>query len=147
MGVWQWLTDSAGAVLLLFLLYGAYLVLRRRWLSRHGGTFELSFRVRSARAGRGWVLGLGRYNGERLEWFRIFSPSPRARRVWQRTDMEYVGQRYPSGVEGFSLYGGHVVIECRSPRGRIELAMSPQALTGFQSWLEAAPPGTGADSV
>ena len=56
-------------------------------LSRNGGTFELSHRVRSGRAGRGWVLGLGRYSGDDLEWFRIFSLSPRPRHVWRRTSL------------------------------------------------------------
>ena len=76
MPVWQWLLDSAGVLLLFVLLYGVALIVRRRVLSRHGGTFELSYRVRPARAGRGWLLGLGRYSGETLEWFRIFSLSP-----------------------------------------------------------------------
>jgi hypothetical protein len=39
MSAWQWLLDSAGVVLLLVVLYGLLLVLRRRVLSRHGGTF------------------------------------------------------------------------------------------------------------
>ena len=77
MPVWQWLLDAVGVLLVLVLLYGVALVVRRRLLSRHGGTFELSYRVRSERAGRGWLLGLGRYSGESLEWFRIFSLSPR----------------------------------------------------------------------
>src|SRR4051812_39239724 len=77
MSAWQWLLDSAGALLLVVVAYGLLLVVRRRVLSRHGGTFELSVRVRSSQAGRGWVLGLGRYRDDRLEWFRIFSPSPR----------------------------------------------------------------------
>ena len=59
MPVWQWLLDAAGVLLLLVLLYGVALIVRRRVLSRHGGTFELSYRVRPARAGRGWLLGLG----------------------------------------------------------------------------------------
>jgi hypothetical protein len=141
MAVWQWLVDSAGAVLLLVVLYGVVLVVRRRWLSRHGGTFELSYRVRSSSTGRGWVLGLGRYNGGTLEWFRIFSPSPRPKRRWSRADLRLVGQRVPSGSESLALYAGHVVVECRSESGPVELAMSPSALTGFQSWLEARPPG------
>ena len=66
-------------MLLLVLLYGVALIVRRRLLSRHGGTFELSYRVRPDTAGRGWLLGLGRYSGETLEWFRIFSLSPAAR--------------------------------------------------------------------
>ena len=55
------------------------LVVRRRWISRPGGTFELSVRVRSGRAGRGWVLGVGRYTGDDLELFRIFSLAFRPR--------------------------------------------------------------------
>lgn len=44
--------------------------------------------------------------------------------------------------ERTSLYPGHVVVSCHDPGGRIELAMSPASLTGFQSWIEARPPGT-----
>ena len=141
MSAWQWLLDSAGVLLLVVVCYGLLLVVRRRVLSRHGGTFELSVRVRSSQAGRGWVLGLGRYRDERLEWFRIFSPSPRPRRTWRRAQLEITGQREPSGPEAFALYGGHLVVECRTPRGSVELAMSPSALTGFSSWLESGPPG------
>jgi hypothetical protein len=147
MAVWQWLLDSAGVVLLVILLYGLCLVVRRRVLSRHGGTFELSVRVRSSQAGRGWVLGLGRYEGERLEWFRIFSPSPLARRHWARQEMAITGQRDPEGNESYALYGGHVIVLCETVAGTVELAMSPSALTGFSSWLEAGPPGTDWDQA
>jgi hypothetical protein len=130
-----------GVLLLLVLLYGLGLVARRRWLSRHGGTFEFSVRVRSVRAGRGWVLGVGRYTGDNLEWFRIFSLAPRPRYRYRRSELEYVGRRDAEGVEAFSLYSGHIVVSCRTPAGLLEVAMSPDALTGFLSWLEAAPPG------
>ena len=121
MSAWQWLLDSAGAVLLLVLCYGLLLVVRRRVLSRHGGTFELSVRIAGrgaqSQAGRGWVLGLGRYREERLEWFRIFSPSPRPRRTWQRSVLEIVGQggppRAPPGARDGGARGG----ECRRRAG------------------------------
>ena len=142
MPLWQWLLDSVAAVLLLVLLYGLALVVRRRLLSRRGGTFELSYRVRPQKAGRGWLLGIGRYAGDSLEWFRIFSLWPRPKRSWPRAALTYVGHREPEGVERMSLYGDHVVVVCRSPGGDVELAMSPSSLMGFQSWLEAAPPGT-----
>lgn len=142
MPLWQWLLDAAGLLLLLVLLYGVALVVRRRVLSRHGGTFELSHRVRPERAGRGWLLGLGRYSGETLEWFRIFSLSPRPKRTWQRDLMVYAGRREPEGREQLSLYPDHVVIRCATRDGEVELAMSPASLTGFQAWLEARPPGT-----
>lgn len=142
MPAWQWLLDSAGVVLLLIVLFGLCLVVRRRVLSRNGGTFELCVRVRSSQAGRGWVLGLGRYHGADLEWFRIFSPYPRPRRIWARHELRITGQREPEGAEAFALYGGHVIVVCETPAGVVELAMSPSALTGFSSWLEAGPPGT-----
>ena len=141
MPVWQWLLDTAGLLLVAVLLYGIALIVRRRVLSRHGGTFELSYRVRPERAGRGWLLGLGRYSGETLEWFRIFSLSPRPKRSWQRSLLTYDGRREPQGVEQMSLYPEHVVICCTAPEGVVQLALGPSSLMGFQSWLEAGPPG------
>ena len=142
MPLWQVVLDAIAAVLVLVLLYGVALVVRRRVLSRNGGTFELSYRVRTEKAGRGWLLGIGRYSGDRLEWFRIFSLWPRPKHYWRRSELSYAGQREPEGVERMSLFGDHVVVTCSSPRGDIELAMSPSSLMGFQAWLEAAPPGT-----
>lgn len=142
MPLWQLLLDAAGAVLVLVLLYGLALVVRRRLLSRHGGTFELSCRVRSERAGRGWLLGLGRYSGDSLEWFRIFSLSPRPKKAWSRDTLAYAGRRDPEGPERMSLYPDHTVVQCEASGGLLELAMAPGSLTGFQSWLEAGPPGT-----
>jgi len=139
--IWEWLLESAAVVLLLVLLFGVALIVRRRWLSRHGGTFELSYRARATTPGRGWLLGLGRYAGDQLEWFRIFSLSPRPKRVWARTTLSFAGRRDPEGVEQLSLYPGHVVIRCDTPAGAIELALGPSSLMGFQSWLEASPPG------
>ncbi len=142
MPFWQWLVDVAGVLLLLALAYGIALVVRRRLLSRNGGTFELSYRVRTDRPGRGWVLGLGRYSGETLEWFRVFSLSLRPKRSWPRVTLSFDGRREPFGAEQLSLYPDHQVIHCQTSDGEVELAMSTGSLTGFQSWLEARPPGT-----
>ena len=142
MPLWQWLVDAAGVLIVLVLLYGGGLILRRRLLSRHGGTFELSFRVRHAHVGRGWLLGLGRYSGEDLEWFRYFSLWPGPKRVLHRSRLTYIDTRTPEGPEVMSLYPDHVVVRCTTPEGPVELAMSPSSLVGFQSWLEAGPPGT-----
>jgi hypothetical protein len=144
MPLWQWVADAVGAALLLVLLYALALVVRRRAIQRHGGTFELSHRARSAPTGRGWVLGVGRYSGETLEWFRIFSLSPRPKRAWPRESLTFRGRREPESNEQLSLYADHVIVTCSSERGDIDLAMSPSSLVGFQSWLEAAPPGQGA---
>lgn len=142
MAWWEWLLDVSGIALLLLLAYGVGLVLRRRILARHGGTFELSHRLRSDTAGRGWVLGMGRYSGEKLEWFRIFTLWPRPKVVWSRDQLMYDGRREPVGAEHASLYPDHVVIRCATRTGEVEFAMSLASLTGFQAWLEAKPPGT-----
>ncbi len=142
MPLWQLLLDLVGLALLFVLLYGLALVVRRRALARNGGTFELSYRARSTKTGRGWLLGLGRYSGECLEWFRIFSLSLRPKRTWDRADLEYAGRRELQGGEELSLYADHVVVTLSTVDGELELAMSPDSLMGFQSWLEAMPPGT-----
>src|SRR3954454_20729295 len=51
MPIWEWLLESAGGVLLLVLMLGIALVVRRRWLTRNGGTFEVSYRARHSDAG------------------------------------------------------------------------------------------------
>lgn len=141
MPAWEWALDAVGLILLLFLLYGIALIVRRRLLARHGGTFELSYRAHGEHPGRGWLLGIGRYSGQSLEWFRIFSLSPRPKRVWTRDRLSYSGRRSPAGAEEMSLYGGHVVVSCHYADEPLEIAMSEASLTGFQSWLEAGPPG------
>lgn len=143
MPLWLELLDAAGLLVLLVLLYGLLLVVRRRVLSRHGGTFELSHRMRPGQEpGRGWLLGLGRYSGEELQWFRIFTLAVRPKRSWDRSRLSYDGAREPEGPERTVLYPNHLVVDCQSPQGVVELAMSRESLTGFQSWLESRPPGT-----
>lgn len=139
---WELVRDIAGIVLLLILLLGIALVVRRRALEREGGTFELSYRVPSSKAGRGWLLGIGRYQDKDLQWFRLFSLSPVPKRCWDRADLEYAGQRQPSGAEQISLFADHVVVSCSTGGDTIEMAMSTGSLTGFQAWLEAMPPGS-----
>ena len=119
MPLWLGLLDAAGLLVLLVLLYGLLLVVRRRVLSRHGGTFELSHRLQPGQEpGRGWLLGLGRYSGEELEWFRIFTLAPRPKRAWNRAGLSYDGVRVPEGPERTVLYPDHLVISARARAAR-----------------------------
>jgi hypothetical protein len=119
------------------------LAARRRWLARQGGTFECSLRLRSTTPGAGWVLGVGRYNEENLEWFRFFSFSLKPRRSFVRTAVSVSEIREPDPVEAVSLYAGQVIVRLHGTTsvGEWQLAMEPDSLTGMLSWLEAAPPG------
>lgn len=140
MGFWQWLAIVVGLGLGALFLLGVLLFLRRHTISSLGGTFELSVRVGTRSFAHGWILGLGRYDAQDLQWFRIFTLWPKPARRWSRDELEFVSKREPTSSEALSLYPGTVIALCRAAGAEVELAMSPQALTGFQSWLEAAPP-------
>jgi uncharacterized protein DUF2550 len=119
--------------------------MRRRLLQRSGGTFDCSLRWDAPEQvdprGKGWAYGVARYNGDRIEWFRVFSYSPRPRRILERSAIEVAGRRIPEREEELALLSDHVVLACLHRGTRLELAMSEDALTGFLAWLEAAPPG------
>jgi Protein of unknown function (DUF2550) len=133
--------DVFAALVVLVLVGLVVLALRRRVLTRSGGTFDCSLRVRSGGHGKGWALGIGRYAGDSLEWYRVFSYAARPREVLPRRDLEILDRRPPVGPEVFSLLAGAVVVKCRHGESFVEFAMSPDALTGFLAWLESAPPG------
>ena len=134
--------DVLGVVAVLAIVAVGVLVVRRRLLQRTGGTFDVSLRLDpSRRFGKGWMLGLGKYEGDDLEWYRAFSYSLRPKRVFVRRDLEVRSRRKPDGPEVYSLLTGAVVVGLDVPGRPIELAMGEDELMGFLSWLESAPPG------
>jgi hypothetical protein len=132
-----------GALLLLGCLLLGYLAFRRVRLMRGGGV-DVCLRRRSAVLrdnAAGWHFGVGRYRGDELAWHRLTSLWPGPTVVVDRTDLEILGRRPPTGPETYAIPHAGVVLRCRA-RGRdVELAMAPGVLTGFLAWLEAAPPG------
>ena len=128
-------------VALLVVLALVAIGVRRRVLQRRYGTIDLSLRLARRGNGRGWVLGVGRFEGDDLQWYRVFSFAPRPRRTLSRRTLEIRGRRDPRGPETLALLAGAVVLECRAPEGPVELAMEAGAVTGFLAWLEARPPG------
>lgn len=138
--------DVAGVLvglLVVGLLALAVLVVRRRMLQRGGGTVDCS--VRGDGGSGPWRLGVARYNGETLQWYRVFSAAPRPYLVVSRRGLVVTGRRTPNRDEVAALPADAVVVTChdrQTDRGAaVELAMSESALTGFLAWLEAAPPG------
>ena len=114
---------------------------RQRWLQSAGGTVELSLRLKRLGDGRGWSAGVGFFDGDDLRWYRVFSLSPRPRRVLSRRDLQVVARRPASGLERLALPDGAVVMECTVRSGPVDLAMAPSTVTGFLAWLESRPPG------
>ena len=127
------------AVLALLAIY-----VRRRALQRGGGTIELSLQLKTnvpGTQGRGWVLGVGRFEGGLLRWYRVFSLAPGPRRELVRRDLVVVRRRPPTAGEARAMLAGAVVMECTHRSRDVLLAMDPSAVTGFLAWLEARPPG------
>lgn len=131
--------NDLGIVLLLIGLGAFALIVRRILLRRAGAGLDLCIR----RAGRThWTLGLARYSGDRVEWFRMFSPAWRPGRTFQRSDLVVTNRRTPSAHEAVAFVHGATVLECVDSAGtRVDLCLPEPALTGFQAWLESTPPG------
>jgi Protein of unknown function (DUF2550) len=147
----SWVLDALGVVLVCCVLLLLGFASRRRWITREGGTFDCSLRLTARHAepqgGRGWALGLGRYVGDELQWFRVFSLSLRPKLVLNRRRLESVRHRRPVGNEPLVTYAGHVIVDLVTDTGHpVEMAMTEDALTGLLAWLESAPPGTQAYS-
>ncbi|HEY9417263.1 MAG TPA: DUF2550 domain-containing protein [Pseudonocardia sp.] len=129
--------------LLLVVLALVALVFRRLRLLRSGGVHVWQRRVRSSAptSTRGWNLGVLRYRGEEIAWFRVISLSGGAELRLSRRRIEITDRRSPGPSEEFVLPSDATVLRCRDGGPTVELAMSQDTLTGFLSWLEATPPG------
>ncbi|WP_020657300.1 DUF2550 domain-containing protein [Amycolatopsis benzoatilytica] len=115
----------------------------QRWIRmRRGGGVSVALRWRPDSPRSSWHLGLGRYEGEKFVWYRVWSLRTGPDRVFQRESMQIADRRDPSGSEAYAVPEGSTVLRCESSdQEAIEIAMGPGALTGFLSWLESAPPG------
>ena len=138
----MWLTvlEVLAGITVALLLGLVLLALRRRVIQR-GGSFDCSMRLKHKRFGQGWALGVARYTGNQIEWFRVFSVSLRPSRVLPRDRLMIIGRRQPEYPETLAIMTGHVILECTEDGSEVSLAMSPEATTGFAAWLEAGPPG------
>jgi hypothetical protein len=116
------------------------LFIRREVIAR-GGSIELSIRLSTYAEGRGWSPGIARFVGDEMHWYRVFSFAVRPRRVLNRQVFAVQHRRRPDALEQRALPGQMVVLRCVSRREPIEIAMAETTVTGFMSWLEAAPPG------
>ncbi|HEU5470030.1 MAG TPA: DUF2550 domain-containing protein [Actinophytocola sp.] len=133
-----------GALLGLVALTLCYLVVRRLRVLRSGGV-HVALRTRMDRPGKGWHLGVGRYRGDEFAWFRVLSLRAGPDRIIRRNGMEIASRRDPDTAEAYGMPADARVIRFRNRKDgthpEVEIAMDPDALTGFLSWLESAPPG------
>jgi hypothetical protein len=125
----------------LILLAAVAVLVVRRALIAGGRSIRLSLRVSTMLDGRGWSPGFGRFAGDELRCYRIFSFAIRPKRVLSRQGLVVERRRSPEGQERFSMPADWVILRCLSHQAPVEIAMAQSTVTGFLSWLEAAPPG------
>ncbi|GAB3237590.1 hypothetical protein GCM10027447_36850 [Glycomyces halotolerans] len=113
---------------------------RRSVLSKYGSV-AMAARLSRRMAGRGWAPGFAVYERGTLRWYRMFSLTPGPRYTLARTDVQVSERREPAGAEAQIFPPDVAILRCKSSSGEVELAMTDSAVTGFLSWLEAAPPG------
>jgi hypothetical protein len=134
--------EGIGIGVFILLLGLTVLFLRRGFLTRRVGTIEMSLRLSTVVTGRGWSTGIGRFAGDDLRWYRMFSFSLRPRRTLSRRALVIEGRRAPDGEECLVLAPDWVIVRCLSRDSLVEIAMAQSTLAGFLSWIEAVPPGT-----
>ncbi|MDO5735151.1 MAG: DUF2550 domain-containing protein [Propionibacteriaceae bacterium] len=117
---------------------------RRRWLTGQGGLFDCAHRITDGVPGSGWILGLARYRGDRLEWFRAFSLGLRPSLSLQRGMTTYEHQRPANGLEQVVLFEDSrvILVKDRITSREYSLAMDGDTTMGLITWLESAPPGS-----
>lgn len=138
MRIVEWI--GIGVALLACVL--AVLFARREFIARRGGTIEVSFRLSTLVPGRGWSPGIARFTGDEMRWYRVFSLAFRPSRTLSRRGLVVDNRRVPDPAERLALPPDWIILRCAAGQeATVEIAMARTTLTGFMSWIEAAPPG------
>jgi len=119
------------------------LVVRRRWLSQQGWVFDCSLRRLESTPSSTWTLGVARFNGENLEWYRVFAWSLKPFLTFTRGQTHVVATRDASASERPILADQQRVAQLKGGGVNVEVATVPASMTALLSWLESAPPGFG----
>jgi len=139
--------EAVGVAFLVLVLWLVLIFVRRGLIARRGA-IGMSMRLSTFAPGRGWASGLGRFTGDELLWYRLFSLGVRPRRVLVRRNLTVDDRRAPEGPERLALPERWVVMRCTAvarsaysrhkPAEAVELALAESAVAGFLSWIESA---------
>ena len=130
--------ESIGLLVVAVVVLLAALTVRRRILQRRWPSFQASVRTTPKPLGRGWALGIGCYDGDRLRWYRLLSSRMRPEVVLDRRTLQITGSRRPTGPEARALLAGHVVLAVAGGARVVELGVSDATRTHLTAWIETA---------
>lgn len=134
-----WIAALCGLALVIVALAATWLAWRRL-RTLHVGGVDVALRLRKDERGRSWHLGVAHYRGEEFVWYRALSVRSGPNLVMNRRNVEITERRRPSMAESHVVPAGSTVLDLSGHDSEMELAMGGDALTGFLSWLESAPP-------
>jgi hypothetical protein len=133
--------EVVGICVVALLAFLLLIFFRARLFMLGGGTIRLQVRVSTMVPGRGWSTGIGRFHGDELRFYRMFSLAFRPKRVLDRGDLVIDERREPEGPERLTMPGHWIVLRLSTRGDQLDIAMAESTVTGFLSWLEAGPPG------
>jgi len=128
---------TLGIAAILAIIIGALCLVgvRRINLRRALGTIDASICLANGH----WQMGVCRFQGSELEWFKMFSLSPTPRYSFARNQLDLVRRREPGEAESARIQPGSVIVELSYEGQEVLLAMRFDEYTGLSSWLEAGP--------
>jgi hypothetical protein len=127
-----------GGLVALFILFFVLFLVRRWLLARPVGSFDCSLRKDPPPPAGGWMLGVARYEADRLEWYKVFGLSPKPGRTLARTRLVVLETRKAKRGEG--NVGAGVLVRCAYGSSLLEFVMTEPDYNGFAAWIESAPP-------
>src|SRR5688500_2974412 len=117
-----------GIGVLILLAFVAALFVLRAVMAR-AGTIKLNLRVSTMLDGRGWSPGFGRFVGDELRFYRMFSLAIRPKRRLSRETLVVERRRRPEGQELMSMPTDWIILRCLSHQAPVEIAMAKSTVT------------------
>ena len=145
--MWPWIIDVLALSIAITLALFIVMAVRRWIIGRKGTTIDLSVTRNTESDASGWIIGVGRYRGDELAFFRLFSLWPSPRYTFRRGTVEVVGRRGPSARESRRTHHSFVVAQVQAQNPVSQVALTPGALTALLAWLESSPPGHNVNNV
>lgn len=121
-------------------------IIRRQWLLSRDSIFSCEICRRLPGNGSRWALGVARYCGDNLLWYKLISLSFRPTVTIRRSMTRLVDHRQPSPQDRLLAINSHLIArlevqEAGKSTRIMELGLANDSLMGLMSWLEASPPG------
>lgn len=138
---WGWTAFAILVIAIVLLTPVVWLFTRRRCLAARSRVFDCALRGADAVPGSGWMLGVARYAGDQLQWYKVFSLSLRPWLVIDRSRSQPEATRRPDGYEATMLDADARVVTLTGADAGVALALPPHEMTAFLGWMEGGLPG------